>query len=111
MQAGKHSLVQHSAYKDAVVVGPIKNDMLLVLDTPLSRPNSRTRSANSRSLDKPIEAGFQAIEIPLSLLHAPSVYGVIGNIYQIEPSQLRELVPGQPSRPARRHSAPSNTVA
>jgi hypothetical protein len=61
MPAGKHSLVQDSADEDAVVVLPIKDDVLLVLDTAVSGPNPIARAANSRSLDEPIEAGFQAV--------------------------------------------------
>jgi len=82
--------VQDSADKDAFVVHSIKDDVLLVFDAAVSRPNSIAAAADLRSFGKPIEARFQAVEIALGLLLAPGVHGVIGNVYQIEPSQLRE---------------------
>lgn len=88
MQVGKHSLVQDPAYKDTVVVHPIKDDVLLVLDAAVSWPNSIAGTSDSRSFDKPFEASFQAVEIALGLLRAPGVHSVIGDIHQIEPSQL-----------------------
>jgi hypothetical protein len=53
--------VQDSADEDAVVVLPIKDDVLLVFNAAVSRPNSIARAADLRSFDKPIEAGFQAV--------------------------------------------------
>jgi len=81
MIAGKHSLVQDSADEDAVVVGPVKDDVLLVLDTAVSRPDSIAGSADSRRFGEPIKAGFQAVEIPLGLLRPPSVHRVIGDVH------------------------------
>jgi hypothetical protein len=101
MSAGKHSLVQNSADEDAVVVSPVKDDVLLVLDAAVSWPNPIAGAADSRNFDKPIEASFQAIEIALGLLRAPGVHSVIGDIHQIEPSQIRKSVRGQWSHSAR----------
>jgi hypothetical protein len=109
MSTGKHPPVQDSANEDAIAVSPIEDDVLLVLDAAVSWPNPIAGAADSRSFDNSIEASFQAIEIPLGLLRAPGVHGVIGNINQVEPSELRELVRGQSSHLARHQSAPLDT--
>jgi hypothetical protein len=80
MFAGKHSLMQDSANEDAIAVRSIKDDVPLVLDAAVSWPNPVARAANVRSLGEPIEASLQAVEIAMSLLLAPGVQGVIGDI-------------------------------
>ena len=89
MFAGKHSLVQDSADKDAIAIHSIKNDMPLMLDAAVSWPNPIAGAADSRSFDTSNEARFQTIQIAISLLFAPGIHGVICNIDQIDSSQLR----------------------
>ena len=103
--------MQDPADEDAIVVRSIKDDVLLVLDTAASWPNSIAGAADFRSFDKPIEASFQAVEIALGLLRSPSVHGVIGNIHQIKPSLLRKSVRWQSLHPARHQSAPADTIS
>jgi len=83
MKAGTHSLVQNPADENAVLACPIKNDVLLMLDSPISLANSIAGSSNFGGFGKLIEAGFQAIEIALRLLRPPGIHGVIGDIHQI----------------------------
>ncbi len=111
MDAGKHSLVQYSANEDSVEARSIQNDVPHLLETPISWLNSIAGAADLRSFGKPIEAGFQAIEIALGLFRSPGVHGVVGNIYQIESGQVRKLVCGQPSHPALCQSALSDMSA
>jgi hypothetical protein len=111
MSAWKHTLMQDSADKDAVALHPIKDDMPPMLDAVIARPDPIAGAADLWSLNESIEAGLQTVEIAISLLFAPVILGVICNIDQIDPSQLRKLIGGQLSRPARRQSTRPNTIA
>jgi len=82
VKTGKHSLVQYSADEDAVVISPVKDDVLFVLDTAVSLADSNAGAADSRSFDKPIKTGFQAVERTLGLLRTPSVHRVVGYIHE-----------------------------
>ena len=72
--------MQDSADEDAVAVHSIKDDMPSVLDAAVSWPNSVTGAADLRGFDKSIEAGLQAVKIAISLLLAPDIHGVFGDI-------------------------------
>jgi hypothetical protein len=61
MKAGKHSLVQNSADENAIVACPIRDDVPLMLDSPISMTNSIAGASDFGGFDNPIEAGFQAI--------------------------------------------------
>jgi hypothetical protein len=79
--------MQYPADENALVIYPVKDDMLLVLDPPVSGPDAITRAAYLRRGGKPPKAFLQSIQVRESLLLAPGVERVIRNFDQVKPGE------------------------
>ena len=102
--------MENSADKDSVGVNSIENNVPLMLDAVVSRSDSITSAADFRSLGNSIEAGFQVVQISESLLYAPSIERVIGNIDQVESCQSRKPMSLQSSGLALHPGAHSHSI-
>jgi hypothetical protein len=76
--------MQYPANENALLVNPVKDDVLLALDPPIPGPDTITWAAHLRQRSKPLEAFLQSIEVRESLLLAPAVERVIGNLDQVK---------------------------
>lgn len=60
---GQHAVMQYPADENALVIYPVKDDMFLALDPPVSAPDPITRAAHLRRGGKPPKALFQTIDV------------------------------------------------
>jgi hypothetical protein len=76
--------MQDPANKKALAINPVKDDMFLVLDPPVSWPDAIAWAAHLRQRGKPLEAFVQSVEVGESLLLAPGVERVIADLYEVK---------------------------
>jgi hypothetical protein len=83
----QHAVMQDPTDKNALAINPIKDDMFLVLDPPVSGQDAITGATDLRQGGKPREALLQFIQVRKSLLLAPGVERVIADLDEVKPGE------------------------
>jgi hypothetical protein len=94
----QHALMKNSADEDATISGPIKDDVLPLLDAPKPRMDRTAWTTQLRHLRNTNETFNETVEINLGLPAAPHVGRVIDDICEIKFRQHRKPIPAQAVR-------------
>ena len=80
--------MQDAADEDAAILNAVENDVFFVLETAVSFADAVAGVAEFRRSGELMEGCFEAVEVPIGLIRAPGIDGVVGDFYQVEAGQL-----------------------